>query len=314
MASDRYGLTPRDQLALDAAKLYYTAGLSQQEISDLLHVSRPHISKLVAAARERGFVRMQVVDPRESDADLIDAVRRRFDLTEVRLVMPVNNRPMGHHQALGDAAAEMLSTFVGPHDVVGFWWSGLLHSFARSAVRANLRPREFVQLNGTDPYEAVETILEAFSSQVAVPVHLYPHPILHEDLTARLAAAEDQISRSIVALQSACDVAIFSPETAEESDLWDSPLMTDPDRTSILNSSVGQICGRFIDAEGRIVAPSLSQRTLGPTLTDLRKIKRTVLVGGGHATIPIIRAALGSRYANHLVTDIDTATALAQGK
>ena len=51
------GLSAKEVQALDAAKLYY-AGLSQQEVAQRLHVSRPTVSKLLAYARRRGFVRI----------------------------------------------------------------------------------------------------------------------------------------------------------------------------------------------------------------------------------------------------------------
>lgn len=58
------GLSAKEVQALDAAKLYY-AGLSQQEVAQRLHVSRPTVSKLLAYARRRGFVRIEIYDPRE---------------------------------------------------------------------------------------------------------------------------------------------------------------------------------------------------------------------------------------------------------
>ena len=43
------GLSAKEVQALDAAKLYY-AGLTQQEVAQRLHVSRPAVSKLLAYA------------------------------------------------------------------------------------------------------------------------------------------------------------------------------------------------------------------------------------------------------------------------
>ena len=70
------GLSAKEVQALDAAKLYY-AGLSQQEVARRLHVSRPTVSKLLAYARRRGFVRIEIHDPREQDPMLLDTLRER---------------------------------------------------------------------------------------------------------------------------------------------------------------------------------------------------------------------------------------------
>ena len=66
MEHDDPGLTPKDAQALDAAKLYYS-GLAQREVAERLHVSRSTVSKLLAHAEHRGFVRIEVYDPRERD-------------------------------------------------------------------------------------------------------------------------------------------------------------------------------------------------------------------------------------------------------
>jgi deoxyribonucleoside regulator len=43
----------REQQALDAAKLYYVRGLSQDEVAQQLGVSRPTVSKLIQTADRR---------------------------------------------------------------------------------------------------------------------------------------------------------------------------------------------------------------------------------------------------------------------
>lgn len=312
MARDRYGLTPRDRLSLDAAKLYHAGGLSQQEIAQTLHVSRPTVSKLVATARERGFVRTLVADPRESDAALISELQEHFRLAELRLVVPVGRGPMDNRYALGSGAAEMLGAHLSTgEDVLGFWWSDAIHAVTEAMGRQRLRPRALVQLNGTDPGVEVDAALAAFTARSAVPVHPYPFPILHDSVAARLDAENDPASRQVLALRAECAAVVFGAETPAATALHRSPLLSAEDRRHIEDHAVGQICGRYIDAEGRIVAPSLSQRTLGPTLSELRRLRRTVLVTSGLEMLPLIRAALENRYANHLVTDLATATTLA---
>lgn len=312
MARDRYGLTPRDHLSLDAAKLYHAGGLSQQEIAETLHVSRPTVSKLVATARERGFVRTHVADPRESDATLISELRERFRLADLRLVVPVGRGPMDNRYALGSGTAEMLGAHLAPdEDVLGFWWSDAIRAVLEAMARQRLRPRALVQLNGTDPGVEVDASLASFAARSVVPVLTYPAPILHGSVASRLDAEGDPASRQMLTLRGECAAVVFGGEIPAATALHRSALLSDEDRRYIEDHAVGQICGRYIDAEGRIVAPSLSQRTLGPTLSDLRRLRRTVLVTSGLEMIPLIRAALENRYANHLVTDLETAVALA---
>ena len=56
--------TPEDlRLALRAATLYYLDGLTQAEIAGRLGVSRPTAGRLVARAKAKGLVRIEVVVP-----------------------------------------------------------------------------------------------------------------------------------------------------------------------------------------------------------------------------------------------------------
>src|SRR5215203_2976757 len=79
--------TPEDlRLALRAATLYYLDGLTQAEIASRLGVSRPTAGRLVARAKARGLVRIDVVIPPDMRDDLhADEEReleRRFGLAE----------------------------------------------------------------------------------------------------------------------------------------------------------------------------------------------------------------------------------------
>lgn len=312
MRRDLHGLTPRDRLALDAAKLYHVGGLSQQEVADALHLSRPHVSKLLTSAREQRFVRTVVTDPRETDESLLADLRERFDLTDLRLVVPVGRGPMDRRRALGAGTAEMLESHAtSGRDIVGFWWEGAGQDVLEAMARMRLRARALVQFDGTEPGDRVDPALAAFTERSVTAVHTYPEPILYETIAARLEAETTPHVRRALALQEACDIAVFDAGTRADTALSSSELVSDEERCLIQEQAVGRICGRFIDAQGRVVAPSLSQRVVGPTLSDLRRIKRSVLAASGAQLLPVIRAALENRYANHLVTDVETASALA---
>lgn len=305
------GLTPRDRLALDAAKLYHVSGLSQQEVAEALHLSRPHVSKLLTSAREQRFVRTVVADPRESDHSLLSGLRSRFDLVDLRLVVPVGRGPMDRHRALGAAAAEMLDSHaLSDRDVVGFWWQGTGQAVLEAMARLRMRAGALVQFDGAGADGRMDPALAAFAEHSPSAVHPYPEPMLHESIEARLAAESAPAARRVLAMQAMCDIAVFEVGSASSTALCTSDLVSQEEHRLLREHAVGRVCGRFIDEHGRIVAPSLSQRVVGPTLSDLRRVKRSVLVAGGLELLPMIRAALDNRYANHLVTDVETAAAL----
>ena len=123
--------TPEDlRLALRAATLYYLDGLTQAEIASRLGVSRPTAGRLVARAKAKGLVRIEVVVPADMRDDLhADEEReleQRFGLTEAVVAghgvdVGAPGRPAAF-ASVGRAAAALLMRRLSPNDVLGFTW------------------------------------------------------------------------------------------------------------------------------------------------------------------------------------------------
>src|SRR4051794_21432345 len=76
---------PADRVALlvKVARLYHEQGVRQPDIAERLHMSQSRVSRLLKEAAEAGIVRTVVVPPPGAHADLEDAVRDRYGLTDV---------------------------------------------------------------------------------------------------------------------------------------------------------------------------------------------------------------------------------------
>src|SRR3954471_7253705 len=111
------GSTAEDlRLALRAATLYYLDGLTQADIASRLGVSRPTAGRLVARAKAKGLVRIDVVVPPDMREDLhADEEReleQRYGLTEAVVAghgidVGAPGRPAGY-ASVGRAAAAVL--------------------------------------------------------------------------------------------------------------------------------------------------------------------------------------------------------------
>ena len=56
---------------VEISRLYYEEGLTQAEIAGRLDISRPAVSKLLAEARIRGIVKIEIKSPLESNENLL---------------------------------------------------------------------------------------------------------------------------------------------------------------------------------------------------------------------------------------------------
>jgi DNA-binding transcriptional regulator LsrR (DeoR family) len=73
---------------------------------------------------------------------------------------------------------------------------------------------------------------------------------------------------------------------------------------------VGQVCLRFLDADGAWVRTSLDDMVVGVTVDQLRRARYRWAVAGGPGKYAVLRAALVGGWINRLVTDTVTATHL----
>ena len=73
---------------------------------------------------------------------------------------------------------------------------------------------------------------------------------------------------------------------------------------------VGDICGVFIDNEGRICNTDIQDRTIAIPLEQLRRIPHCIAVAFGRNKKYIAKAAIKGRYVNVMMIDEELACAL----
>ena len=76
----------RIDLLVRIAELYYQQGLSQQEISKMMGISRPTISRLLDEAKETGVVEIIVHSPITKHPQLSYALRTAFGLRDAIVI------------------------------------------------------------------------------------------------------------------------------------------------------------------------------------------------------------------------------------
>lgn len=296
-----HGLSRRDLLALDAAKLYY-AGATQEQVAKRLFVNRATVSKLLSTARHKGFVRTVITDPRETDTALIHALTQTYGLSDVRLVVPVGRGPTDLALSLGRGAAHLLTGEVRPGDSLGIWWSPETEAAARAVRHHGLTGVTTVSLQGREHCCPPESVLTHVQRQLGYPVTCPPGPLIYPSFEAKVAAEQEPELRGVLAEQRAVRIAVLGVDGPGETG--------DGDGAAGGEGPVGSLLGRDLTADGSIHDPMRSQLTSGLTLPALRQIETRILVAGGQSQAAITRAALLGRYATHLVTDVETACTL----
>ena len=233
---------PEDlRLALRAATLYYLDGLTQAEIAARLGVSRPTAGRLIARAKARGLVRIEVVVPPTLQDSLHAEEERelevRFGLTEAVVTghgidTGARDRPAAF-ASVGRAAAALLLRRLSADDVLGFTWGPEQVAVATALVPGVASCRTVVQMDGamsTATYQTgMELILTRSADVLRADAIRLPAPLYADPTTVASMRSDSVISRTLEAGRRA-DTMLFGVGAASTSTtLFEGSFLDAPD-------------------------------------------------------------------------------------
>ena len=305
----------RDEQSIEAVKLYYQQGLSQAEVATRMGLSRPTVAKLLARGRERGFVTIEIHDPREDASEIALRLEKRFGLASVRVA---HGRDMTEGEAIeqvGRVGADVVTQLVRDGMSVGISWGRTMSALAAHLPRAPRVGVRVVQLKGgtsfseraTHDFEIMRSFCEAFDAQ---PRYL-PLPVIFQDTAMASIVRRDRAIERVLQEGRGVDVAVFTVGAlGREALSLNLGQLDEAEVDALMRDAVGDACSRFFTREGDVALASVDRRTVGITLEELRARPVRVLVAGGRVKAEALGTALHMGLATHLVVDQDLALAL----
>nr|WP_120492787.1 sugar-binding transcriptional regulator [Corynebacterium lactis] len=302
----------RDIQALTAVKLYYGEGLTQSQVADELGVSRPTVSKLLNWGRERGYVSIEIHDPREEASEIGSRMREHYGLAEVRLAQPARSGNSVLLRELGRVGAELLDDLVVDGTMVGVSWGKTMYSVSTQLKQKDVSGVEIVQLKGGMSHSDKSTndirTIGAFCHAFHAYARTLPLPVIFDSVETKRIVEQDRFIASVLALGRAVDIAVFTVGAVNEDSLaLNLGQLTEQEKELLVARAAGDACSRFYREDGGVALPEVDARTVGISLADLRRIPTRVLIAGGAKKSRAIDVALKTGLATHLVIDDSTA-------
>src|SRR4051812_36851764 len=129
-----------DELLRMAATLYHVDGLGQSEVANLVRVSQTKISRLLAAAQERGIVRISVEQYQARNEKLEHELCSRFGLKSAAVVrVAKNGSETTARQTVGHFGAPYVASLIPSTGIValggGRSVAEVVHRFRRGGSR-----------------------------------------------------------------------------------------------------------------------------------------------------------------------------------
>jgi lsr operon transcriptional repressor len=295
---------------------YYRDNLTQAEIAQRLHVSRPTVARLLERARQSGIVTIDINTTGVGGLELGNDLRSRFQLKDV-VVVPQTGRSLSGETTntrIARAAAQYLKRYLMPGAVIGVGWGDTVLRTLLTLPRQGLTGVTFATLTGgIDAYTT--KVSGAENAGLSDFIRFVPSPLLASSpQTAQVLRQEPAVTAVLELAKSAeatligiggaiANATILQNGVVTESQLYDYQL----------KGAVGDILGEWYDPRGRVLAVDLQKIRVGIEIRELRAMKNVIAVAGGIDKVAAIRGALEGNYMDILVTTEDVARELAAG-
>jgi DNA-binding transcriptional regulator LsrR (DeoR family) len=303
------------RLITKIARMYHERGIRQVEIADTLHLSQARVSRLLRRATELGIVRTVVAVTQDVHPELEEALERRYNLAEA-LIVDVQGTDHDIAAALGSAGASYLETTLTGGERIGIssWSQTLLAAVDRMQPLRLPGADSVIQLVGGFGAASAQAegnrLLSELARLIGARPIFVPAPGLVRTKAVRDSLLNDPAVQAVVAEWERLSMVLVGIGSLPPSPLLRaSGNAVDPvEQDKLLAAgAVGDVCQRYFDANGVLVASDLDNRVVGISPDKLRQVRHRVGIAGGQSKHAAIHAALTGGWVNVLLTDTGTA-------
>lgn len=293
---------------------YFKEGQTQEAIAQRLGLTRKRVNRILNNARASGFVQITINGPEGACPDLEQRLKAQFGLRTV-VVVPSPAAGVDVRTVVGAAAGHYVSTQLADGACLGINWGGTINAAAQNLTRRQGRGNTVVLLCGglaestrINPYDNAAMFARALDATC----YYVTAPMFADSKALRDALAASDAIRRVLGMVRKLDMALLSAvDLSRESKALEYGVISRELRLSLRESgAVGDICGHYLDREGRPVDHPFAERAIHPPLSELRKVPELVLAAGGAQKAPIVRGAIRAGLCHVLITDEAAGTLL----
>lgn len=307
-------------MLVQAARLYYEEGLSQGEVARRMGLSGATVSRVLAAARERGIVEVRIHDPRSPVRRVADVERQlveRFGLSDAR-VGTANAGSADALQLVGRLAADLFGEHLDEMRRVGLSWGSTLEAFVAEVPERAVPALQVLPLAGGNPgldmASAGGTLVQALARRCGVEPSRLLAPAIVESPQTKAAITSESAIRTALELAGQVDhafVGIGALGVRSSVTIVEDMRLSDAELAAFLaQKPAGDISGRFFDETGAELGPPTSDRVIGVSLEDLRRVPCVVGLAAGTEKVRGVLAALRTGVLDVVVLDLPLANAV----
>lgn len=300
---------------VEVANLYYKENLSQREIADKLGVSRSLIALYLQKARQQQIVRIEIVNPQDSAANLALELRARASIEAVIVV------PHGHmsaeltRRAIAAAAVDYLESHLQDGDVFGLGWGRTTTRIVE--LLAPTQPRDIVvvpllgeSIYTTGAYTQMNQLVMQTAQNFGGKAHFLLAPVMVGSNTLHDLLLKDPAIQPVVEKWEELTLVCFGIGALPP--VPGMVVYLGEENVSAFRGmgAVGDVCAHYFDAEGDFIDTGVAERLIGVGVRQLRRARTRVAVASGVERAEAVAGALRTGLVSTLIVDAQLAAAV----
>lgn len=310
------------RLIYKCCSLYYEDNMSQQEISEILQISRPSVARMIKSGRSSGIVKIEIKNPDNLIfANMERELEKKFGLEEV-VIAPASSTDTGIDTVNEDLTKETLrfiTRIAEDREYIGVTMGMTLRNLTRINVsNAEKLKCTFVPIIGgigESRYDihsnyiamAFANIFKANCLQFFAPLMFSKPDLLHNFLQEESMQGILKSFNKITTVIMGIGILDKKYSTILKTGYISEEMFDD----FVKKGAVGDVAMQFFDKRGNVEAfDSFNKLVSGMPIDKLKKVRRKIGIATGAGKVESVVGAINGKFVNILIIDSDCAKAL----
>jgi len=309
---------PQSRRLDDAARagwLYYVAHNNQEEIAQKLGVSRQTAQRLVSLSVSEGLIKVRLDHPIARCLELAAELKSRYALDLIEVV-PSDPQSQSTTTGVAEAAAAEIERRLGSAKpiVMAIGTGRTLKAAIEQLTPMECPQHKIVSLTGSispDGSAAFYNVIFNIANMVKARSFPMPLPVIASSAKERELLLAQPMIEETIALAARADVTFIGiGDLGADAPLYLDGFITRAELIALQKAgAVTEIVGWAYDADGKLIDGLTNDRVMSAPLPS-RERSLVIALAKGDKKLPGIKAALGRRLVNGLITDELTAEKL----
>lgn len=298
-----------DKIAMsEAAILYYEKNMTQQEIANIMNLSRQTVSKLLNDAVKNNIVEIKVHYPKLECAETETNLKKKYGTEFVVSVANNKSESVRRLATVKTAIEYIMPQIINGNKNIAVSWgrtiSELINEINDINTVGNLVFPLFGATDTENLYFLSNEITRNLAEKLGAEVKYAWFPYNPDNESDRDLLKKTSYYKKLNSLWENIDIALVGIGDTTVLDMFEKNFGC-PDKNS---QAIGDIATHFFDKNGNLL--NLYENTLCATRENLKNAKKTIAIACGNKKIAAIKAALRTGIIDTLITDEYTAKKL----